>query len=66
MMYNALLLAALVASATAEPLFATGTYGQNYSFAMTRLRRDLLDGYDKIAPPVSDRTALGVDFSSAG
>ena len=58
--------ALMAAAVTAEPLFTSGTYGQNYSLASTRLRRDLLSAYDKIAPPLSDRSGLGVDFSSAG
>ena len=59
-----LLLVATLAIAVSATL--PGTYQVNYSYHATRLRRDLLDGYDTQAPPVSNRSATGSDYTEAG
>ena len=43
-----------------------GTYQHEASAHTTRLRADLLANYDKHAPPTSNRSASGVEYSKVG
>ena len=63
--------AAIVGTLSHEVASGTGTergatYSSNFTMHSTHLRSHLLSGYDRHVPPTSDRSLLGVEYSSAG
>merc|ERR1719506_313498 len=51
-----------LASAATTP----ATFSRDFTSETTRLRKDLLKDYDPRVPPLSNRSASGVEYSGAG